>query len=216
MMKNKLLSNDVKSYIIIFIIGILVGVLTRLTDFCGDDTLWSFSSVATTYGFWIISLIVITLVSSSNLCAGVGTFLYMFGMTLSFYGLKYLLGLFLPMFDNGGFQTNLFIAYSVLALVSGVGAFILYYWERPGKFNGILYALPLGALLAETVGTAVYLFSNSTFLFQFLLDLMGVIVLGIICGRRSGSKVVYIIALFAVAAAVYFMIYQPALRAALN
>lgn len=191
-------------------------MLTRLTDFYGDDTLWSFPSMATMYGFWIISLIVITLVNSSNLCAGVSTFLYMFGMTLSFYGLKYLLGLFLPMFDNGGFLTNLFVAYSALALGSGVGAFILYYWERPVKFNGILYSLPVGALLAETIGVAVYLFNNSTFLFQFLLDLAGVIVLGIICGKRSQIKVIYILALCAVAAAVYFTVYQPYLHLALE
>lgn len=214
MMKGKLLKNDFKSYIVILLVGILAGLLTRLTDFCDADTLWSFSSVATMYGFWLISVIVITLVSSSNLCAGVSTFLYMFGMTLSFYGLKYLLGLFLPMFEGDGFQTNLFIAYSALSLASGVGAFILYYWEKPLKINGFLYALPLGALLAETIGAAVYLVNHSTFLFQFLLDLAGVVVLGIICGRRSQSKIIYILSLCAVAAAVYFTVYQPYLNLA--
>ena len=211
-MKEKLLKNDFKSYIIILLVGVLAGLLTRLTDFCDAGTLWSFSSVATMYGFWLISVIVITLVSSSNLCAGVSTFLYMFGMTLSFYGLKYLLGLFLPMFESAGFQTNLFIAYSVLSLACGVVAFILYFWQRPVKFNGFLYALPLGALLAETVGTAVYLVNHSTFLFQFLLDFVGVVALGIICGKRSQSKIIYILSLCAVTAAVYFTVYRPYLH----
>ena len=86
------LRDDRKSYIKIFLIGILVGCITRLLDYCSLDTLWSWSSVQTLLGFWMISNTVIVVKSSSNKCAGISSFLYMFGMTLSFYGLQAILG----------------------------------------------------------------------------------------------------------------------------
>ena len=41
------LRDDRKSYIKILLIGILVGCITRLLDYCSLDTLWSWSSVQT-------------------------------------------------------------------------------------------------------------------------------------------------------------------------
>ena len=63
------LRDDRKSYIKIFLIGILVGCITRLLDYCSLDTLWSWSSVQTLLGFWMISNTVIVVKSSSNKCA---------------------------------------------------------------------------------------------------------------------------------------------------
>ncbi|MFR5134240.1 MAG: hypothetical protein ACLTEG_03960 [Acutalibacter sp.] len=86
---------SVPSFLSVFVVGLAVGCVCRLADYFPADTLWSFSSIQTLLGFWIITNTVIVLLSSSNLCAGVSSFLYMFGMTLSFYGLKAILGLFL-------------------------------------------------------------------------------------------------------------------------
>ena len=52
---NKTLTHSMKSYITIFLVGILVGCICRLTDYCPADTLWSFSSIQTLLGFWIIT-----------------------------------------------------------------------------------------------------------------------------------------------------------------
>ena len=79
---NKTLTHSMKSYITIFLVGILVGCICRLTDYCPADTLWSFSSIQTLLGFWIITNTIIVLASTSNICAGISSFLYMFGMTL--------------------------------------------------------------------------------------------------------------------------------------
>ena len=100
---NKTLTHSMKSYITIFWVGILVGCICRLTDYCPADTLWSFSSIQTLLGFWIITNTIIVLASTSNICAGISSFLYMFGMTLSFYGLQAILGTFIPLFSGGVF-----------------------------------------------------------------------------------------------------------------
>ena len=85
---NIKLRNTYKSYTAIFVIGILVGCICRLLDYFPADTLWSFSSPQTLFGFWIITNTIIVMLSTSNICAGISSFLYMFGMTLSFYFVK--------------------------------------------------------------------------------------------------------------------------------
>ena len=117
---------SVPSFLSVFVVGLAVGCVCRLADYFPADTLWSFSSIQTLLGFWIITNTVIVLLSSSNLCAGVSSFLYMFGMTLSFYGLKAILGLFLPRF-HGPFQTSLFLMFTILSVPCAIAAAILYF-----------------------------------------------------------------------------------------
>ena len=100
---DKVLTHSTKSYIKIFLVGTLVGGICRLADYFPADTLWSFSSIQTLLGFWIITNTIIVLLSTSNICAGISSFLYMFGMTLSFYGLQAILEMFIPLF-SGGFR----------------------------------------------------------------------------------------------------------------
>lgn len=100
-MSNIKLVHSLKSYTTIFIFGIFVGCVCRLLDYFPSDTLWSFSSIQTMLGFWIITNTIIVLLSTSNICAGISSFLYMFGMTLSFYAFQALLGVFIPIFSGG-------------------------------------------------------------------------------------------------------------------
>ena len=51
-------------------------------------------------GLGIASVGVITCFSSSDRGAFINSFLYMFGMTLSFYGLKSILGLYMERFSS--------------------------------------------------------------------------------------------------------------------
>ena len=80
------------------LLGILVGVITRLSDFFDYDHFLSLSSIATLFGFWIVSITMITIKSHSHKQAFIHTFLYMFSMTCSYYGLKYVLGFFISFY----------------------------------------------------------------------------------------------------------------------
>lgn len=192
-MLNKLLKSTMKSYTKIFLIGILVGCICRLTDYFSADTLWSFSSIQTLLGFWIITNTIIVLVSTSNICAGISSFLYMFGMTLSFYGLQAILGMFIPLF-SGGFRFSLFVLFTVLSIPCAIAAFILYYWNRDNLFNSVLYSLPIGALVSEVIAVSMYFLEYHTFLFQLLMDSIGIIVFFPIFFKRVKSKTLYIFA----------------------
>lgn len=199
-----------KSYTVIFLTGILAGILTRLTDFGPRNSIWGISAIATLFGFWIFSETVIVLCSSSNKNAAINVFLYMFGMTLSFYLLKYILGWFLPAF-SGNFQSNLFILYSVLSVMCAIGAYILYYWNKAGKWAPVLYALPVSGLLAEAIGVGIYFFINRSWLFQLVFDFLTAGLLGIFFYKKVKNKVVYFITVILGAAMVFLLVYRPGL-----
>ena len=196
-----------KSYIKIFFTGILTGCICRLLDYFPADTLWSFSSIQTLLGFWIITNTIIVLLSSSNICAGINSFLYMFGMTLSFYGLQAILGIFIPLF-SGGFRTSLFVLFTGLSIPCAIAAFILYYWNKDNVFNSVLYSLPIGALVAETIAISIYLSKYHTFLLQLLMNSVGIIVFGILFFRKAKSKAIFAVSLILSTLLFYFVLYH--------
>ena len=206
---SKKLNGSFKSFSFVIGLGLLVGIITRLTDFFPYDDLWSFSSIATLFGFWMLTVTLVIYVSSSNKNAAINVFLYLFGMNFSFYFLKYILGFFVPRFYYEGFQWNLFILYNVLALVCSAIAYVLYFWNRDNKLNSFLYALPVSGLVAETIGISIYLYNNHTFLFQFIFDFLSLIVLGCWFYKKANNKLIYIMTIVAVSSIVYFVIYRP-------
>lgn len=201
---NKILIHSIKSYTNIFFIGILIGCICRLLDFFPADTLWSFSSPQTLFGFWIITNTIVVMLSTSNTCAGISSFLYMFGMTLSFYGLQAILGMFIPLF-SGGFRLSLFVLFTIFSIPCGIAAFILYYWNKDNIFNSVLYSLPVGALAAEMIAVSIYLSKYHSFLFQLLMDSIGVIIFGIVFFRKAKSKRLYVISVIISTLIFYFV-----------
>lgn len=204
------LRDNYKSYLLLFVAGMIAGVICRLSDFFPYDSLWSFSSIATLFGFWIASVGVITCLSSSNIGAFINTFLYMFAMTLSFYGLKYILGFFIEKFaSDGKFQTDLFLVYSVLSVVCGIGSFILYFWNKNNKAGSILYALPASGMLAEAIGCMVVLVNNHMLLAQTIFDFVFAFLFGILLFKKANNKIIYTVTVIAVTALVFLTVYKP-------
>lgn len=203
---DKVLTHSTKSYIKIFLVGTLVGGICRLADYFPADTLWSFSSIQTLLGFWIITNTIIVLLSTSNICAGISSFLYMFGMTLSFYGLQAILGMFIPLF-SGGFRKSLFILFTLLSIPCAIAAFVLYYWNKDNALSSLLYSLPLGALVAEIIAIFYNILQHNrfAFLFQLIMDIVGTIVFGIIFFKRVKYKKIYIVGIVLSALIFYFI-----------
>ena len=194
---------------VVFLIGIFAGILCRLSDFFPYESLWSLSSIATLFGFWIASVSVITMHSTSHKAAFTNTFLYLFGMTLAFYALKYLLGVFVPQFDNdGAFQTRLFLLYTGLSLLCGLGSAVLYFWNNPRWYSGILYALPAGALLAEGIACGIVLMTRHMLLGQTMFDLMAAAYFCVAMGKKAPNKLIFTGTAAAVAVTVFCVVYR--------
>lgn len=203
------IKDDTKSYFLLFIIGILAGVICRFSDLLPyEESIWSFPSIATMLGCWIASVGVITYMSSSNKGAFINTFLYMFGMTISFYGLLYILGFYFPAFHNFGFRTNDFLTYSVLSFVCGIGSFVLYYWNKDNLFNSVLLAMPTSGMLAEANGCIYMLINRRMLLAQTIFDLFFVLWFGVMGFNKAKNKAIYLLTVAATTTLVYFVIYS--------
>ena len=183
-------------------------MVTRLTDFFPADSLWSPGSIATLFGFWMVTVTLVVYCSASNFRAGLNAFLFLFCMDISFYGLQSLLGRFLPRFDNGGFKTGLFLLYAGLAAACGLAGAVLYCWNRGGALGAVLYALPVGGLLAETLGVGVYFFRMHTYLFQLVFDLAGALLIGGWFFRKTERPGIYAAAAVLTGLAGYFLFYR--------
>ncbi|MDD3219407.1 MAG: DUF6518 family protein [Lachnospiraceae bacterium] len=203
-----MIKKNLKSYFVLFLAGILAGIICRLSDFFPYESLWSLSSIATMFGFWIASIAVITYCSSSNIGAFLNSFLYMFGMTISFYGLKFILGFFMERF-SGEFPTMLFLAYSVMAVVCGIGSGVLYFWNKDNLFGSVLCALPASGMLAEAIGCLIVLLKQRMLLGQALFDFLFALIFGILLFRKANNKAVYFATLIVVTSAVFYFIYRP-------
>ena len=205
-MENIKLRHTLKSYSIVFLVGIFIGCICRLLDYCSLDSLWGFPSIQTLLGFWIITNTIIVLLSTSNKCAGISSFLYMFGMTLSFYGLQAILGVFIPLF-SGGFRKSLFILFTLLSIPCAIAAFVLYYWNKDNVLSSLLYSLPVGALAAEIIAIFYNILKNNTFtfLFQLIMDIVGTLVFGIVFFKRVKYKKIYIVGIVLSALIFYFI-----------
>lgn len=210
LMKNRKEKKFYIFFIVLFVIYLWmvynVRCICRLLDYCSLDSLWGFSSIQTLLGFWIITNTIIVLLSTSNKCAGISSFLYMFGMTLSFYGLQAILGMFIPLF-SGGFRKSLFILFTLLSIPCAIAAFVLYYWNKDNALSSLLYSLPLGALVAEIIAIFYNILQHNrfAFLFQLIMDIVGTIVFGIIFFKRVKYKKIYIVGIVLSALIFYFI-----------
>lgn len=198
-----------KSYLLFIGFGLVAGIITRLTDFFPNDDLWSFSSIATLFGFWMLTVTLIIFFSFSNKNAAINVLLYLFGMNFSFYFLKYIIGFFIPRFYIEGFQWNLFILYSVFALVCSAISYVLYFWNKENKLSNFLYALPVSGLAAETIGVSIYLYNNHTFLFQFIFDSLSLIILAFWFYQKANNKLIYIATIVFTTSIGYLLVYRP-------
>lgn len=200
--------SPLKSNVLYIWLGLAAGVVTRLSDFFPNDDIWSFSSIATLFGFWMVSVTLIICFSSSNINAAFNVLRYLLSMNFSFYFLKYVLGLFIARFD-GEFQWDLFVLYTVFAFVCSLISYVLYYWNNETKFASFLYALPISGLAAETIGVGIYFVTNHTFLFQFIFDFLSLVILGGWFYQKASNKLIFTVTLLACAMAGFVLVYRP-------
>ncbi|MED1603275.1 hypothetical protein [Alkalihalophilus marmarensis] len=198
-----------KSYLLYIGFGLAAAMITRLSDFFPNDDLWSFSSIATLFGFWMVTVTLVIYFSSSNINAAINVFVYLTAMNFSFYFLNYVLGFFVQMFDNEGFQWSLFIFFTMFALVCSVISYVLYFWNKENKWSNVLYALPVSGLAAETIGVSIYLYNNHTFLFQLIFNWVSLILLGYWFYRKANNKWIYIATIGMITLIGYLLVYHP-------
>lgn len=138
-----------------FIFGILLGVIAKFSDTIPENgaigMFFSFiSDITTNLGIWVVLATIIAVWSRSPIYAGVKVLTFFSGMLFAYYIYSQVL--------FGFFPTYYFLRWGIIALVSPLAAYIVWFSRGTGWLAAFCAALPIGLLLTQ--GYAFfYLFS---------------------------------------------------------
>lgn len=188
------------------VIGLAVGVVTEASNLLPNDGLLGLSFIAGAFGFWIFSVTVAIVLSRTNSNAAINTFLYLAGMVVSYYLLQGVIDWMTP-----DVAVEHFIHWDHLAfwLAAAAGcaavAFVLYFWNsgRP-VLSAILCALPVAAMLADTVNAGMKFYYSGMHLLGLILDAAFLVAMLIILFRKAGVKPLNLICVVLFAGAISF------------
>lgn len=199
-MKKIKLQDNKKSYIKIIVFGLIIGAVTELVNLLPNNDMLGLSSIAGAFGFWIFTTTFMIYLSCSNKNAMLNTFLYLASMCCSFYALQGMIKFFTPNITVDGLieWSHLFF-WIMIAIICGIVAYILYYWNKNNQFSNILYALPIAGMLIDTVNNCLKFYYSHTQLVGAILDVIFLIIMFCLFMKKSNRKIIFIITIIVVA-----------------
>ena len=194
------LKDTKKSYIKVIVFGLIIGVVTELVNLLPNNDVLGFSSIAGTFGFWIFTTTFIIYLSCSNKNAMFNTFLYLASMCCSFYLLQGIIKFFTPnMTVDGLIEWSHLFFWIMIAMICGIVAYILYYWNKNNQFSNILYALPIAGMLLDTINNCLKFYYLHTQLLGAILDVIFLIIMFCLFMKKSNRKIIFMITIIFVA-----------------
>lgn len=150
---NRPLSRKIFNTLIIFMIGVIFGLGSKvldLVDLSYIDSLFLYYDLGAFFSrisIWLLLALVISVVSKTPLRAGLNVFMFFVGMMLSYYGLLYII--------KGAFPEKVIMFWSILALISPFLAVPCWY----AKGKGIL-AISLSSIIVSVFFVLAFAFDN--------------------------------------------------------
>lgn len=199
-MKKIKLQDTKKSYIKVIVFGLIIGIVTELVNLLPNSDILGWSSIAGTFGFWIFTTTFIIYLSCSNKNAMFNTFLYLASMCCSFYLLQGVIKFFTPnMTVDGLIEWSHLFFWVMIAMICGIVAYVLYYWNKNNKFSNILYALPIAGMLLDTVNNCLKFYYSHTQLLGAILDVIFLMLMFGLFMKKSNRKIIFLITIIFVA-----------------
>ena len=119
-----------KKYILnpvsIFIIGIILGVISRLFDMYTQNL----GNILSEMAIWILFGVLISIYSSSKKKAMLNIFLFCIGMLLAYY--------FVAIITNGVYNKTIIIGWTIFALFSPILAYFTWMTKEKGVFPKLI------------------------------------------------------------------------------
>ena len=194
------LQDTKKSYIKVIVFGLIIGIVTELVNLLPNSDILGWSSIAGTFGFWIFTTTFIIYLSCSNKNAMFNTFLYLASMCCSFYLLQGIIKFFTPnMTVDGLIEWSHLFFWVMIAMICGIVAYVLYYWNKNNKFSNILYALPIAGMLLDTVNNCLKFYYSHTQLLGAILDVIFLMIMFGLFMKKSNRKIIFLITIIFVA-----------------
>lgn len=194
------LQDTKKSYIKVIVFGLIIGIVTELVNLLPNSDILGWSSIAGTFGFWIFTTTFIIYLSCSNKNAMFNTFLYLASMCCSFYLLQGIIKFFTPnMTVDGLIEWSHLFFWVMIAMICGIVAYVLYYWNKNNKFSNILYALPIAGMLLDIVNNCLKFYYSHTQLLGAILDVIFLMIMFGLFMKKSNRKIIFLITIIFVA-----------------
>ena len=172
--------DNIRSYFLIFIMGVFAGLsVVFFSDFPNSD-LWAFSYwSSSTFGFWMFSTSLIVLLSEKRKVAIINSILYVFMIFLItgiYKSFRLYWNGYAPFHSLVELSLNSipeWLYYSVLpAMVCGVLGAILWIGRENKFYSKVLCVLPVIFILVESIIMFYDVFHNHIKLFTALTDLI--------------------------------------------
>lgn len=175
--------DNIKSYLLVLLIGILAGLLVVMCFLIPNNELWAFSYWSTeTFGFWMFSTSLMVLLSEKRKTAIINAFMYVFIMfliTTIYQSYKMYFNFYTP-FDSEMellvSSINGWLLYSIIpSLICGILGAILWSGRKNKIYSKLFCALPAVFILIEMIILFISVFTNHTKLFSAITDLIWLI-----------------------------------------
>ncbi len=183
--------DHLKYYFLVIIIGILAGTLCAVLDIIPGNNIWTFSSFSGSLGFWAITGMLILMQSENRKAAGINTFLYFTFMNSAFFFVYLLLPIQYPRITSINQAIIGSLEWAIASFICGICALIAYEAKKDNWKGIIALSLPTGLLLSEGISTLLSVFINHKFLFQTIVDIIGLILLFML--YKKNKKTLYLV-----------------------
>lgn len=175
-----LFKDNIKSYLLIVVCGILAGFAVVLLCELPNNDLWDFYYWSSgTFGFWMWSASLIVLYSEKRKCAAINAGIYiflMFFITTAYKSIRLYLDGRTPFHSLLDVSANSFsgwLLYSIpAALLCAALGFILWSGRKNTFLGKTLKVLPAVFILTETIYLFYSVFAHQTKLFSALTNLL--------------------------------------------
>lgn len=188
--KLKYLDNDIRSYSMVVIIGSIAGAICALLDIFPNDNIWVFSSFSGSIGFWAITGTIVLMQSSKVWVAAINTFIYFAFMNTMFFFVYLLLPIGYPRVGNVSEAIMESLGWLKPSAICGLCAIVVYRAKKDNLLGTIALSLPLGAISYEAITRGATVIINRKYLFQTIIDIVGIILLVIL---YRGTKKPYVL-----------------------
>lgn len=196
--KNILLKNTIINTVLIFALGIVLGIIAKwLDNLAIDDSIWwqqiignlNLNNVLSEFGIWLFIALAISVYSKSPLRAALNVFLFFVGMNVSYH-------LYTIMFSGFNPKTYMMIWYG-LTIVSPLLSIICWYSKGERIQSIIISSLIIGVMfkISFSVGFVYFGFKSIIDTLIFIGSLIVLytkpknILISLICGVVIGFAV---------------------------